>query len=74
LALDARDGTFIAQAQVLEDGIDRLEESLRNNHIARLNTGECTVTSGLIYIDMLHNLEKIGDHTFKLVRSLAGRA
>jgi phosphate:Na+ symporter len=70
-ALGARDCAFLEQAQTLEDTIDRMEEALRNNHIARLNTGECTVTSGLLYIDMLHNLEKIGDHTFKLARSLA---
>jgi len=48
-----------------------MEESLRNNHIVRLNTGECTVISGLIFIDMLHNLEKIGDHTFKIAKSVA---
>ena len=57
----------------MEEAIDRMEETLRNNHIARLNTGECTVGSGLIYIDMLHNLEKIGDHTYKLARTLAGK-
>ena len=70
-ALTAGDSSLIDQAQELEDAIDRMEESLRNNHIVRLNTGECTVTSGLIFIDMLHNLEKIGDHTFKLAKSVA---
>lgn len=62
----------LEKALEMEDSIDRMEEILRNHHIARLNTGECTVTSGLIYIDLLHNLEKIGDHTFKLARTMAG--
>ncbi len=57
-------------AQQFEDAIDRIEELLRNNHIRRLNTGECTVVSGLIFIDLLHNLEKIGDHCFNLIRAL----
>ena len=70
-ALTAGDSSLIGQAQELEDAIDRMEETLRNNHIVRLNTGECTVTSGLIFIDMLHNLEKIGDHTFKIAKSVA---
>ena len=70
-ALTSSDRSMISQAQELEDAIDSLEETLRNNHIARLNTGECTVTSGLIFIDMLHNLEKIGDHTYKLAMSVA---
>jgi phosphate:Na+ symporter len=69
-ALTAGDSSQIGQSQELEDAIDCLEETLRNNHIARLNTGECTVISGLIFIDMLHNLEKIGDHTFKLAKSV----
>lgn len=60
-------------AKEMEDAIDRREEVLRNNHISRLNTGECSVISGLLYIDILHNLEKIGDHTFKLARSVAAR-
>lgn len=59
------------KAKEMENAIDRMEETLRNNHISRLNTGECTVASGLIYIDILHNLERISDHTFKLARSVA---
>lgn len=70
-ALTAGDRVMVSQAQELEDAIDSLEEALRNNHIARLNTGECTVISGLIFIDMLHNLEKIGDHSYKLATSVA---
>jgi phosphate:Na+ symporter len=70
-ALVTGDGSLVEQAQEREDAIDRLEETLRNNHIARLNTGECTVNSGLIFIDMLHNLEKIGDHTYKLAKAVA---
>ena len=58
------------EAHRLEVAIDDLEERLRNNHIKRLNTGECTVNSGLIYIDMLHNFEKIGDHTFNFAKAV----
>ncbi len=64
----------IKQAQEMEDAIDRSEETLRNHHIARLNTGECTVSSGLVYIDLLHNLEKIGDHTYKLAKMFAEKS
>ena len=72
-ALEEKDLEVYAEAQRLEDAIDDLEERLRNNHIRRLNTGECTVNSGLIFIDMLHNLEKIGDHTFNLAKAVVGR-
>jgi phosphate:Na+ symporter len=72
-ALEEKDQTIYDEAHRLEDEIDDLEERLRNNHISRLNTGECTVNSGLIFIDMLHNFEKIGDHTFNLARAVVGK-
>ena len=72
-ALNEKDKEIYDEAYHLEDAIDDLEERLRNNHIRRLNTGECTVNSGLIFIDMLHNFEKIGDHTFSLAKAIVGR-
>lgn len=69
-AIEAGDHVAVADAREREAAIDRMEESLRTAHMARLNTGECTVVSGLIYVDMLHNLEKIGDHTCKLARTV----
>jgi phosphate:Na+ symporter len=56
-----------------EDEIDELERTLRMNHINRLNTGECSVQPGLVFIDILHNFEKIGDHTFNISESILGR-
>jgi phosphate:Na+ symporter len=72
-ALNEKDTEIYDEAYRLEDAIDDLEEKLRHNHIKRLNTGECTVNSGLIFIDMLHNFEKIGDHTFSLAKAIVGR-
>lgn len=72
-ALQRGDKTILEQAQTLEDAVDHLEESLRNNHIRRLNTGECSVDSGLIFIDMLHNFEKIGDHSYNLAEAVVGK-
>lgn len=72
-ALNEKDTGIYDEAHRLEDDIDELEESLRNNHIRRLNTGECTVNSGLIFIDMLHNFEKIGDHTFNFAKAVVGK-
>jgi phosphate:Na+ symporter len=72
-ALADKNTGIYPEAQRLEDAIDDLEEKLRNNHIKRLNTGECTVNSGLIFIDMLHNFEKIGDHTYGLAKAVVGK-
>jgi phosphate:Na+ symporter len=72
-ALEDKDTGVYDEADRLEQAIDDLEEKLRNNHVKRLNTGECTVNSGLIFIDMLHNFEKIGDHTFNFAKAVVGK-
>ncbi len=71
-ALENEDKTIGVKAMELEDEIDDLEEDLRANHIARLNTGECAVQSGLIFIDILHSYEKIGDHTYNVSEAVIG--
>ncbi|MEJ2699272.1 MAG: Na/Pi cotransporter family protein, partial [Desulfuromonadales bacterium] len=71
-ALERRDGSIGEKADFMETDIDHLEEISRNNHIARLNTGECAVQPGLIFIDMLHNFVNIGDHTFNLAKAIVG--
>ncbi|MBW6512899.1 MAG: Na/Pi cotransporter family protein [Desulfuromonadaceae bacterium] len=71
--LEQGDRKILPQAHLLEERVDQLEESLRNNHITRLNTGECSVVPGLIFIDMLHNFEKIGDHTFNVAEAVVGK-
>ncbi|TYP56753.1 Na/Pi cotransporter family protein [Thermosediminibacter litoriperuensis] len=49
-----------------EDRIDQMDRKLRNNHIKRLNEGKCNPSSGVIYLDIISNLERIGDHAFNL--------
>ncbi len=71
-ALEREDKSVMEKAEFFEKSINQLEETYRNNHIARLNTGECAVLPGLVFIDMLHSFEKIGDHTFNVTKALVG--
>ncbi|WP_305041024.1 Na/Pi cotransporter family protein [Geoalkalibacter sp.] len=72
-ALERNDVSVMDKAEFMERAINQTEETYRNGHIARLNTGECAVQPGLIFIDMLHSFEKIGDHTFNVTKALVGR-
>ncbi|NCC97598.1 MAG: hypothetical protein EOM02_13615, partial [Synergistales bacterium] len=36
------------------------------NHIQRLNEGTCTPSAGVVFIDILSNFERIGDHAHNL--------
>ncbi len=71
-AMETQDQTIGPKSMEYEDSIDDLERQLRMNHINRLNTGECSVQPGLVFIDMLHNFEKIGDHTFNVSEAVLG--
>ncbi|HHY60963.1 MAG TPA: Na/Pi cotransporter family protein, partial [Clostridia bacterium] len=56
----------------LEKQIDILEKELRRNHIHRLNTGKCFPGSGVIYLDIMSNLERIGDHSNNISSAVLG--
>jgi len=62
----------IKEARIMENKVDLLENKARDNHIERLNQGKCSVDSGLIFIDLLTNLEKVGDHCFNIAEALSG--
>jgi phosphate:Na+ symporter len=65
-------GQIMTEAKRLENGVNMLEDYYRKGHVQRLNEGCCTVDAGLIFIDMLTNFEKIGDHCYNLAESIAG--
>lgn len=50
----------------LEKLIDSQEKQYRKNHIERLNRGECNPEKGVTFIDILSNLERIGDHSHNI--------
>lgn len=51
----------------LEDDVDTLEEDLRAKHIQRLSAGECDPSSGVVFLDIIGNLERISDHATNIV-------
>ncbi len=72
--LEAGDTAIGTAAMSYEAAINDLEKSSRNRHIDRLNTGECAVRPGMIFIDMLHNFEKISDHIYNVAEAVTGNA
>lgn len=52
----------MAAMQVREDEIDREIERASDEHVERLEKGGCDVRSGVVFLDYLSNLERVGDH------------
>ena len=49
-----------------EDDVDNQEEELREKHIERLSAGQCEPSAGVVFLDILSNLERISDHAYNL--------
>jgi phosphate:Na+ symporter len=58
---------YIRKVIRLEDMVDNLEEELRDKHIERLSQGLCKTSSGVVFLDLLTNLERISDHANNIV-------
>lgn len=50
--------------------INTLRDRLKNNHVKRLEQGQCHVLSGVVFLDVISNLEKIGDHLTNVAQAV----
>lgn len=66
LALQTGDVQVARRVVEREGEIDHVQKSLRTSHIARMNRQQCSSGSGVIFLDILTNLERIGDHASKI--------
>ena len=39
-----------------------MEEDMRETHILRLSSGDCVPQAGVIFLDVISDLERISDH------------
>ncbi len=65
-AIESENIALAEEVLTLEPKIDQMERVLRARHIERLNTGKCQPAAGVIFIDILSNLERVGDHAHNL--------
>lgn len=59
-----------SHVEPLEEVIDRLKSEIRARHIARLQSGNCTIEAGFVLSDLLTNLERISDHCSNIALSV----
>lgn len=57
-----RSASVSRQVEPIEEVVDMLKAILKDRHIERLNEGLCGIQTGLPYLEIVHDLEKIGDH------------
>lgn len=56
------DRKLARKVEALEQTIDGLIDQIKDRHITRLQSGECTIELGFVLSDLLTNYERISDH------------
>ncbi|MDR1619719.1 MAG: Na/Pi cotransporter family protein [Clostridiales bacterium] len=57
------------QIDNLEERIDDTVDQLQNNHIARLEADKCSADLGMIFVEILTDLERISDHALNIAQA-----
>jgi len=72
-AMQALEGDDIELAKDImrrENEIDQMEKELRRSHINRLNENICHPSSGIVFLDIISNLERIADHANNIAEAV----
>ncbi len=67
-ALSENKVSFAEETVRYEAQVDQYERKLRASHINRLSSHECNTQSGICFLDMLTNLERVSDHAMNIAQ------
>jgi phosphate:Na+ symporter len=65
-----RDLQLLEMFNPLEEDVDRMEETFVNNHIKRLHGKSCDPQAGVIFTNMISDLERVADHATNIAYSI----
>ena len=71
-ALDEENIEGAKAALLCEDNLNKMQVDFRRSHVRRMTEHACSPESGLIFIDLVDNVEKIGDHLTNIAQSVIG--
>jgi len=72
-ALAKEDADRIAIIYADEQRLDDMELSLRQDHMKRLTEGHCSAEAGVLFLDVISNLERVGDHATNIAEVAEGK-
>lgn len=73
IAIESYENRDVAKASLIgevEERINTLEKDYRDKHIKRLNDEKCSAYAGAIFLDLISNFERIGDHSVNIAESV----
>jgi phosphate:Na+ symporter len=69
-ALNDENTEIVQKVRKLEDEIDNLQRVFEENHIRRLENKICNPLIGIVFVDILRNLERIADHSTNIANAI----
>lgn len=69
-AMEDTDVDLAYKVVKIEEQVDIMEKSCRANHMHRLNNNMCSIDNGVIYLDIISNLERISDHAVNIAQQV----
>ncbi len=73
-ALRSRDLGIAASIEPLEETVDLMQNELKLRHIRRIKDGQCTIDAGLIFLEILTQIERVSDHCSNIAVLLIARS
>jgi phosphate:Na+ symporter len=55
-----------------ESNLNKMQMDFRQSHVQRMTEGICSPSAGLVFIDLVDNVEKIGDHLTNVAQAVIG--
>jgi len=71
-ALETHDPDGAKQAHSHEETLNQMQVDFRRSHVQRMSEGKCSPEAGLIFIDLVDNIEKTGDHLTNIAQAIIG--
>lgn len=65
-----KDFNGLSAVDELENDVDVMRKQLVNDHIERLNAGQCKAENSSVFINLVCNLERVGDHLCFVAHSM----
>ncbi len=57
----------------MEDSVDDCKDDYKQNHIRRMDAGECNAEAGTTFLNMLIDIERVGDHAINVAFAIPNR-
>lgn len=62
--------SHMEEIRTLEEEIDQMERTLQNSHIRRLERGDCSPEAGILFTDVVSDIERVCDHGMNIAFAL----